>query len=239
MDEGDLPVPVGISLAWYDRGTVDGYCGQYVAFSPTNDPDACAGWTTFDYSPANDVTIRDILTGDLKSPAADVEDVFEFIGGKMSQQVFSDFMEAYKEQGYDVKAGTEYEPAQMKDDGTPRLGDLGDGADGTEPLEHPVTEERLYYPNPQNGQPDLNKPRNRHVWDTYVIVYNWNDCANPNTAIDIVGFTPIKITDVWDAGGNDGKTIRGMVTCDQIHPDDRRGGGAELGVKGSIPGLVE
>lgn len=242
MNEGGLPLPVGISLAWYDRELTDGFCGQYVAFSPTNDPDSCAGWTSFDYN-SNDVALRDILTGKLKSPEAETGDIFNFIGGEMSQQVFSDLMEAYKYKGYDVGPpidGNEYPPANPDENGMPLgLGPLGDDYPNTIDLVNPETNERLYYPDPKTGKPDLNQPRNKHVWDTYVVVYNWSDCANPNTAIDIVGFSPIKITDVWDAGGKDGKTIRGMVTCNQIHPDNLRGGGADVGIKGSIPGLVQ
>jgi hypothetical protein len=244
VNEGDLPVPLGISYAWYFRPLdPDGFCGDYVAFSPTNDPDACAGWTTFDYSPSNDPTLRDLISGDLNSPALEIGDDVEFIGGEMSQQVFGEFMEAYKSRGYDVASPTAndpFPPAATLDNGEIVTGPLFDGDDGhgnTIPLM--VDGEQLYYPNPQNGQPDLDQPRNKHVWHTYVLVYNWDDCANPNTTIDILGFTPMTITDVWDAGGPDGKTIRGMVRCDEITPEDLRGGGADLGLKGSIPGLVE
>ena len=77
--------------------------------------------------------------------------------------------------------------------------------------------------------------RNWHRWDTTVPVYDRNDCSNPNQSIKIVGFANIELTDVLNSPD---KLVRGTVECDQVSPEDNRGGGGSYGVKGSIPGLV-
>jgi hypothetical protein len=71
-------------------------------------------------------------------------------------------------------------------------------------------------------------------WSTFVGVYNASDCANPNTALTIVGFATATIDQV----DNHDKIIRGRVECDTVQPN-ARGGGALFGSKGSLPGLVQ
>ena len=80
------------------------------------------------------------------------------------------------------------------------------------------------------------KQMNRHMWETTIIVYRWDTCDNPNTSIEIAGYTRVQITDVL---GPPFKQIMGRILCDRFSGGDDRGGGTEYGIKGTIPGLVE
>jgi hypothetical protein len=185
--------------------------------------------------------VRKILEGNpdyISPPTTAGETVFNFIGGDLSQNTFEQLMLLYRDKGYDLKTGTkDFEPAATNNDGSPVTGALqeGDGLELTEQLLDPKTGEPIYYPDDKKQEME---PRKKHVWYTHVVVYDWNDCSNPNTAIKIVGYAPVRIETVYDAG-NDGKMVYGQVTCDQISKDDTRGGGAYTGIKGSIPGLVQ
>ena len=106
------------------------------------------------------------------------------------------------------------------------------------------------------------------TWTTSVVVYDWEDCSNPNTSIPIIGFAKIRIYEICTAtsdpsvqitGGGDsypGGDPSGLVPgppdpfCvlgeKQIAAriickiiEPARGSGGEYGVIGSIPGLVE
>ena len=70
------------------------------------------------------------------------------------------------------------------------------------------------------------------TWKTFVPVYD-SDACNPNTTYHVKGFATVLITSVK---GPPDKEITGRILCDVIEP--ARGGGAELGTIGSIPGLV-
>ena len=96
----------------------------------------------------------------------------------------------------------------------------------------PAGSERLYYPDDKANP----TPRNWHRWDTSVVVYEWENCDNPNTTIKIVGYSRIEMTDVLNAPE---KRVVGKILCDQFSNFDTRGGGGDFGVKGTIPGLVE
>lgn len=74
------------------------------------------------------------------------------------------------------------------------------------------------------------------VWETFVVVYQGASCSNPNTALPIAGFASVAVTNVL--APPDGQLIEGTVKCHLVQSDSR-GGGAEYGTKGSIPGLVE
>lgn len=82
-------IPVGISRHWFEKPE---YCNQRIKLHPTNDPESCAGWNTYDEKPANAETLRKILTGlteqsiKIPEPVAG-KDRFQFIGG----DVASDF----------------------------------------------------------------------------------------------------------------------------------------------------
>lgn len=76
---------------------------------------------------------------------------------------------------------------------------------------------------------------NDATWTLSVPVYDDSvGGCNPNEPIVIVGFTSITITNVSPPPET---TIYATVACDEIKPG--RGGGAEFGTKGSIPGLIE
>jgi hypothetical protein len=90
---GGLPVPVGISYAWY-RNQGPTFCNQPIRFYPTNDPTSCAGWHVYNrYSNAPDsrlrTTISDLDNGTYESPSVTAfQDTFRFTGGTMSTHTF-------------------------------------------------------------------------------------------------------------------------------------------------------
>jgi hypothetical protein len=75
-----------------------------------------------------------------------------------------------------------------------------------------------------------------HPWEVLVPVYA-DHCANPDLSepYPIVGFATLKITDVIPTGTD--KAIYGTLVCDKV--EEGRGGGADLGTLGTIPGLVQ
>ena len=102
---------------------------------------------------------------------------------------------------------------------------------------------------------DAKKDPVTQEWTTLVVVYDYADCSNPRGAIPIVGFATVTITDVcfpntipckpttvFPATGlppkPGDKVIMAKVQCDEVAPNTR-GGGAEYGTVGSIPGLVK
>jgi hypothetical protein len=92
---GGLPVPLGISRAWFEGGAAFHFCNQPIRFYPTNDPSSCAGWHVYDrYSTMNDRrlrdTISDIENGGYESPETNAYVTrYEFGGGTMSTQTFA------------------------------------------------------------------------------------------------------------------------------------------------------
>lgn len=225
--QGELELPVGIDEQYFITQT----CGDRIKFYPTGDPDACAGWTSFTYT-SNDPNLRDLIDGDLDSPEIISPDTgANFTGGTLSQHVFNKLLLAFKDKGYDVR-GDGITPVQTNVDGKPVTGHLGD-ADGTVQLTNPDTGEPLWYP---EDDPASDPPRNKHVWETTVIVYEASNCDNPNQTRKIVGFAPVRITDVFDAPD---KLIEGVVTCELVENGVSRGDGGDFGLYGSIPGLVE
>ncbi|HEY7493319.1 MAG TPA: Tad domain-containing protein [Candidatus Tectomicrobia bacterium] len=73
------------------------------------------------------------------------------------------------------------------------------------------------------------------TWVTFVGVYDFPDCSNPHGAIPIVGFATATIYDVQDPPD---RTVSARVACNVVQPNTR-GGGANFGTKGVIPGLVQ
>jgi Putative Flp pilus-assembly TadE/G-like/Putative Tad-like Flp pilus-assembly len=184
---GELDIPVGISAEWFRNKEV--FCDQNIRFFPTNDPIGCAGWNTFNLSPANSNTLRkDILQelppfGSYQSPEATAGVTqFEFTGGNVASAL-------------------------------PDLQALFNA----------------------NKKPDPSSPTG-YVWETFVVVYESADCSNPSGSITIVGFASVAITNVLSPPA--GQLIEGKVKCDLVQPNTR-GGGAEFGTLGSIPGLVQ
>ena len=89
---GGLPLPVGISKAWFENKDI--FCNQPLKFYPTNTPEGCAGWHTYTESPPSAARLSDILEG-LKdgiyeSPETTAgETIFDFTGGTLAS-VFDD-----------------------------------------------------------------------------------------------------------------------------------------------------
>jgi hypothetical protein len=72
------------------------------------------------------------------------------------------------------------------------------------------------------------------TWKTFVPVYDGDTCnPNPGDTLHVKGFATVLITTVK---GPPDKEITGTILCDVVEP--ARGGGAEFGTLGSIPGLV-
>ncbi len=237
-EPGEIELPIGISRWWFDNNA----CNDTIAFSPSNDPDSCAGWHTFDSLPSNDRKIRNILDGDLSSPrtiAGQIE--YSFIGGDLSVQTFNALMSAFQSHGYDVSAP---ETPILDANGDPITDATGHGDEV--PLCESVNGGITTCNNPDGSlNPDSNgtaatypdgTPRNMHEWPTTVPVYDRNDCSNPNQTIKIVGFAYVLVNDVV---GPPDKNVRAKVLCDFVEADDTRGGGGNYGTLGSVPGLVE
>ncbi|MEJ2285873.1 MAG: TadG family pilus assembly protein, partial [Desulfobacterales bacterium] len=130
-DAGELVLPIGISYAWFTGDP--SWCDDTIKFSPTKDPDACAGWNSFTFDPPNDAILRKILEGNpnyTSPPTTAGETVFNFIGGDLSQNTFEQLLLLYRDKGFDIKAGTgskgtkEFEPAVKNADGSPVTGAL-------------------------------------------------------------------------------------------------------------------
>jgi len=224
-DPGELELPVGIASWWFDNHS----CNDYITFSPSNSPDSCAGWTSWEYG-SNDANLRKILNEELTSPETLAGDsVFEFIGGDLSNPTFDALESLFQRKGYDVHyddAEEKWVPILDEFTGEP----LTDATDSD--LKSPVLAEdgvtQLLYPD--------GTPRNEHRWPTQVVVFDQGDCSNPNQAIKILGFARVMISEVQNAPD---KTIRGFVECEYVTPENTRGGGGSYGTKGPISGLVE
>lgn len=74
-----------------------------------------------------------------------------------------------------------------------------------------------------------------HNWDALVPVYQSSDCSNPNSALPIIGYASVRITNVLAPPA--GQLVQATIQCNLV--EGGRGGGASFGTKGSIPGLVQ
>jgi Flp pilus assembly protein TadG len=87
-----LPLPVGISMYKFSSPT---YCNTPIRLNPTNDPTSCAGWNVYTESPANNITLRNLLNDSANGKCVSPEDTvageteFNFIGGNLGQQAFT------------------------------------------------------------------------------------------------------------------------------------------------------
>jgi hypothetical protein len=94
---GGLPLPVGISRAWFESRPQ--FCGQPIRFYPTGTAAGCAGWNTYDESPPNAARLQRILNGleagTYQSPATTAGTTFfNFIGGTIASR-FSDMQSLF------------------------------------------------------------------------------------------------------------------------------------------------
>jgi hypothetical protein len=226
--EGEVELPIGISSWFFDSAPEEeDRCNDYIKFYPTNDPESCAGWTTWDYN-SNDNNIRRILEGVYESPETIANsDYFNFTGGTLSNPTFDALLTLFQHRGFAVDANGEYVLVD------------GQRVDFEMALTEPPGVVPIMELNNQGQWVQAEYPdgtlRYLHRWDTTVPVYGRGDCSNPNQSIEIVGFTRVELTDVLSAPD---KMVRGRVVCDVVSPEPNRGGGGNYGIKGPIPGLV-
>jgi Flp pilus assembly protein TadG len=95
---GGLPMPVGISKAWFENKAV--FCNQPIRFYPTNSPEGCAGWHTYTDGPPNasrlSRLLNDIENNRFESPTATAGSTeFNFIGGTIAS-VFPDMQSLFE-----------------------------------------------------------------------------------------------------------------------------------------------
>ena len=90
--EPESVIPVGISSQWFERQPDGGFCGKVIQFIPTSE-DSCAGWNTYERSPADAAYLRrTILEGWVEgtfpppdSTPYNVGDEFVFVGGNLAK----------------------------------------------------------------------------------------------------------------------------------------------------------
>ena len=229
-EPGELELPIGISKNWFDEHAGDGddYCGKTIKFSPSTDPDACAGWNTFDDDPANDNKVRDILDGIITNNETTADSVFEYINGDLSANTFEALMTAFQVKGHDVTF--QYDPNNLQAIPQP----VAAGEHG-EPLYDTDGTTQLQYPPCQGASGCTGELRYSHEWPTTVTVYDSDDCT-PNGSIRVAGFAQVV---VYDVGAPSNKTVAARIECDYVDSEPTRGGGGNYGKKGSIPGLVD
>lgn len=92
---GQLDVPFGISTYYFTQFG----CGDAIQFYPNNGtPQACSAWHTFDQSPANANTLRNIIdglrTGSYQSPGTAPGDSLNFINGQVNS-AFPNLIQLY------------------------------------------------------------------------------------------------------------------------------------------------
>jgi hypothetical protein len=239
MEAGGVLFPVTLSK-WFFEGDTE-RCQDYIKFHPT-DETSCWGWTTW-YENWNTPEMEGILDGENISPEMQAGDDRILTGGGVSAGLFDNMLHLFKRQG-----------CATTGEANPLDREYLVDADGCVTWEEAITNTEAvrwyedgapaYYPNLQNGQPDLTQPRFYHMWETAVPVYQYKNlakpCENPGNKGGgdgwlVVGFAPVIISDVYLQPDN---TIEGRVICDRVSLTPERGGGGEYGVKGSIPGLV-
>jgi hypothetical protein len=222
--EGDLELPVGIDASFFNT---PGACGSQIFFSPTNL--SCAGWTAFE-DKMNAQKVLKLVTGETENPELGVGDVFTYQGGDIAN-LFDDLQWRFRDLGYDVDINGNQVTGPT---GELLTGALPDGTDGTEPMFAADGVTRLNYE--QVHPLDPLEPRNLHVWETTVVVYEASGCNNPNGPRRTVGFARVDITDVQVPPNN---TIVGTITCGEVSEEPASGGGGEFGPFGNIPNLVQ
>jgi Flp pilus assembly protein TadG len=85
VPEGGLPIPVGISYAWFSHD----YCDQPIKLYPTNDPAGCAGWHVYNQTPSSANILRKTIDGltnqTYASPATTAGAIqYDFTGGNIA-----------------------------------------------------------------------------------------------------------------------------------------------------------
>ncbi len=253
-DEGEIELPVGISKCWYDYDWPSdpdepgepGYCDQPIRLYPTGDIDGCAGWHTYDSSPASAAALRDrmerlLLDEDdpnrFTPPDTTAGDsIFEYTGGNVAsafpelEALFEDRREGpiKDEDGNDIPLFYNEETNQLLwGDCVPR------DEEG-----NPVGVEPVCCDEDENGDP---VQKVLYKWKTLVVVYEPVDeedcCRNPTSALMVAGFSTIVVHAVNGSSDTPHHYVFATVKCDEI--DFGRPGGGPYGTIGSIAGLVE
>jgi Flp pilus assembly protein TadG len=214
VDPGDIDIPVGISKSWF---TGD-FCNDYIKFYPTSGTGGCAGWTSFNLNP-NAHNLRDVILeqmppfGTYQAPGLEI------------CTAASDPDSSFEFMGGNVVTALQAFGDLYKANSVCSVGTPTPCADGT--CKDTRCKELTC-----GGQ---------CVWETLVPVYDAPCGDNPSGLICIVGFATVKITNVKvppDTPDPGAQVIEGTVQCNLVEPD-LRGGGADYGTKGAIPGLVQ
>jgi len=124
-----------------------------------------------------------------------------------------------------------------------------------------------YYEDDEVKEWPIDGDEDSETWTTTVVVYDWDNCDNPNTFIEIIGFASIRIYEICTATsdpsaaitggggpvpGGDGDDIVPLSPQDYCVAGEKqivarvvcnlinpnRGGGAPAGIIGGIAGLV-
>ncbi len=226
---GKLPIPVGISYAWYnpDCWGTEGYCNQPIRFYPTGGSSGsggtcgnmtgCAGWHVYNQSPASAnvlrQTINGLTDGTYTSPATTAGVTqYDFTGGNVANQF----------------------------DNLQRLFNANAVRDTDGRCANALAQ-------PQFAQYGI--PYGGSSWTTYVAVYAPvaptlaqslanADCSNPTGEMTIVGFSTITICAVAGPPQYSTKLIMAIVDCDSI-TSGPGGGPVDTGLYGSYPQLVQ
>lgn len=245
---GELTIPIAVDEYFWGAGVK---CNEFIKFYPANDPQSCAGWTSWEYG-SNDITMRRILdeVDGYENPELFAgQSIINFTGGTLSTQVFDALLRLFQREG---RATSSLPQAEAGLSGLPRVyldesgvlpehltGGVLDGRVDWQEVQYHSSAVPLEVTDNQGNLVQAQWPdgslRYLHQWETAVPVYEASDCANPNQSKLVVGFTEVIITNVLDSPD---KTVEGLVVCNRINPEPTRGGGGEYGLKGPIPGLV-
>jgi Flp pilus assembly protein TadG len=222
---GTLPIPVGISYAWYNPDNwPDGYCNQPIKFYPTGGGDltGCAGWHVYDQSPASANVLRQTINGlnngTYSSPetTAGVTE-YHFTGGNLAN-VFSNnnftslqtLFNTNKVQDTDGRCEAALAQPQFAQYGVPYGGSSW------------TTAVAVYAPAAPTIAQSLAEA----------------DCSNPNGDMLIVGFSTITICAVAGPPQYSTKLIMAIVDCNSMSSGPG-GGPVDTGLTGTLPNLVQ
>jgi len=92
---GGLPIPIGVSSARFDDPD---WCDKPIKLQPTNDPEGCAGWHTYDDSKGKIKVelLPELIADPHNNPGAEGGDIFFYTGGTIDaafvllEQLFND-----------------------------------------------------------------------------------------------------------------------------------------------------
>ena len=240
----EVQLPVAISEAWFDPKNWEeagkGFCDQPIKFYPTGDLEGCAGWDTFDEN-ANADNLGDILNGiedgtyqvpgvtTDETPSTGNINELNFTGGNVASR-FPDMQSLFDSRK-----------------GDPVLDEFGNQI----PLYYDEVKDALVDPRDYSPGTDFSpytpitdrdgNQKYLYEWKTTVPVYapppDKDGCSNPTGSLQVVGFATVVVMAVNGSGETPQHRIFAKITCGEKVPG--RGGGADFGTVGTIPGLVE